>query len=288
MRPDSEVRISALVLLAISALSVLSVLSVFSLLSIPLFASASTSDIPPPVHGIQIYEYGKSINQSAGTEAAYEVQVQNTGVLDLTDVKLKSDKIPCEWFSTEAVSNSSKTLKFGEIVTLDYKLKIPADAAGEKVFSIIAYGSYGVGSVSDIKPVLLNITPQPNITPGPGTVSRPSSDEATTGICSANITETTETTESVEKSTSSSTSTFTPTSIPPTSPITGIIDATSKEIQNFTSLPEKAFSRVRAFVAYARADLSDMFADGLLLSQIAAVLFVIVLILVGARKILNI
>lgn len=119
----------------------------------------ASADVPPPVSGIEILEYENSIAQQAGTRSAYEVKVKNIGVLGLRDVRLEVEKIPAEWFS----SNATLDLEFGKVGTLKYELAVPEDASGLRAFSLIAKGSYGPGVVSDIEPIVLNALalPQP-------------------------------------------------------------------------------------------------------------------------------
>jgi hypothetical protein len=80
----------------------------------------------PPVSGIEISEYEDSLVQQAGTSGAYEVKVKNIGVLGLRNVKLESEKIPDEWFSSDA----SVDLEFGETGVLQYELAVPEAASG--------------------------------------------------------------------------------------------------------------------------------------------------------------
>jgi hypothetical protein len=118
----------------------------------------------PPVSGIEISEYEDSLVQQAGTSGAYEVKVKNIGVLGLRNVKLESEKIPDEWFSSDA----SVDLEFGETGVLQYELAVPEAASGLFAFSLIARGSYGAGIASDIQPIVLNVLvlPEPGATTG--------------------------------------------------------------------------------------------------------------------------
>ncbi len=115
--------------------------------------SESFSSVPPPIYGIDIVEYNSSIVQVAGTTQMYKVKVKNTGIMDLENIRLGSDRLDKEWF----YSNDTKDLKFGECDTLTYFLEVPKDVEDLYAFSLVVYGTHGINSISNTKLVALNI-----------------------------------------------------------------------------------------------------------------------------------
>jgi hypothetical protein len=107
----------------------------------------------PPIFGITIASYDSSIVQKVGSRQSHVVEIENTGVLELSGVTLMSEKIPPAWFSASSV----KILEFGKKVALHYTLDLPAGSQGEYVFSLIAYGEHGTEGVSYTRPVALRI-----------------------------------------------------------------------------------------------------------------------------------
>ena len=116
--------------------------------------AAIASDIPPPVYGIDIVEYENSVEQGAGTSVMYEVNVKNIGVLGLRDIVLEYDRLPEGWF----LSTDSIDLEFDKVGILSYYISVPEGESSFRAFSLIARGNYGVGEVTKIVPVALNVT----------------------------------------------------------------------------------------------------------------------------------
>jgi uncharacterized membrane protein len=112
------------------------------------------SDVPPQIYDVDIAEYDDSLTQAAGTTTTYEVEVENTGVMDM-EITLGAERIDSDWFS----SVGSVALKFQETATLTYDLRIPEDAEGMYAFSIVVFGSSGNAGVSNRKIVSLDVTP---------------------------------------------------------------------------------------------------------------------------------
>jgi len=152
-------------------------------------------------------------------------------------------------------------LEFGEVGVLEYELTVPAGISGLYAFPLIVRGSYGVGIVSDIKPVVLNIT----------TLAEPEVITTTT-TTEAKITET-ETITTITTSTTASTETTNPLVI-----LEKPIDM--PEILN----PEIVFSKFRAGVTRVRTTVKAILTNEMLLYKTAAVLFIAMLILAGISK----
>ena len=115
--------------------------------------SSAAVEIPPPIHGVEIFEYNDSLTQIAGITETYEVKVKNIGVVGLGEVKLGAERLEYGWFS----SNETASLEFKDVVTLRYSLSVPTDARGLYVFSIIAYGTSADTTVSNTGIVSLNV-----------------------------------------------------------------------------------------------------------------------------------
>ncbi len=255
MNSDTNSKISAGIGGSIGIASFLIILTLFTLFTLftPIISSA-TKDVPPPIYGIEILEYDYSLNQKPGTTETYEVKIKNIGILSLRDVKLEAEKIPEDWFSSDATID----LEFGEVGALKYELTVPVGISGLYAFPLIARGSYGVGIVSDIKPVILNATilTEPKIT----------TTTTTTEIKTAETTTTT---------TEPTTSTTAPTELQ--KPISVL------EILN----PEIVFSKFRAAVTRVRITIKAILTNEMLLYKTAAVLFIAMLILAGLSKAVN-
>jgi opacity protein-like surface antigen len=118
-------------------------------------AAASLVQEVPPVYGIEIYEYGRGISQSAGTSAVYLVRVRNTGVLELADARLYAEGLPTAIFQADPAR--TKPLKFGDTADMTYRLYVPAGFDGTYVFNVVAAASYGAGNTSHSKPVRLEV-----------------------------------------------------------------------------------------------------------------------------------
>jgi hypothetical protein len=124
-----------------------------SAFSVETFASSGQRDSMPPIFGLNISNYDSKVVQATATSGTYVVTVEDTGVMDLTGVTLKSDSIPPAWFSSETMAH----LSFGETADIKYTLSIPEAKEGDYVFTIIAYGEHGSEGVSDASPVSLTI-----------------------------------------------------------------------------------------------------------------------------------
>lgn len=231
---------------------------VLFLISLTLFTvvvSAAATEIPPPVSGIEIFEYRDSIVQQAGTNGTYEVKIKNIGVLSLQDIKLGAEKIQEGWFS----SDDAVDLEFGEIGVLKYELKVPESASDLDWFSLVVSGSYGAGTTSDIKPVVLNIVALPE--------------------ASITTTTTPETTKPVI-------------TLPPIIPILENLTETIDELKEklkakeLWTCPEIVFSKFRAVVTYARVTARTVLANEVLMYKTAAILFVVMLILAAGKKLI--
>lgn len=249
---DTNSKISAWSGGPIGLASFLITLTLFTLFTLftPIISSAA-KQVPPPVYGIEILEYDYSLNQKPGTTEAYEVKIKNIGVLSLRDVKLEAEKIPEDWFSSDA----SIDLEFGEVGALKYELTVPVGVSDLYAFSLIVRGSYGVDIVSDIKPVILNVTilTEPKIT-------------TTTTTIETERAETTTTTAAPAETTTPSTELRKPISV--------------SEILN----PEIVFSKFRAAVTRVRISVKAVLTNEMLLYKTATVLFIVVLILAGLSK----
>lgn len=214
--------------------------------------ASSLTETPPPVYGIEIYEYDRSIEQPVGATAVYAIKVRNTGVLDLTAVGLATERLPTVLF--QSTSLGSRVLKFGETAELYYKLLVPQGFDGTYTFSIVATASYGAGNTSHSKPVQLNVA--------------------------AGSTKSTTTTSNPG-----------PVSIDAILPmlVTGEAGKPSAGVQPGKALADIAetfFSKFRSGVEYARATASAAISDFAMLRTIAAALFAIVLLLIAVRIVL--
>jgi len=215
--------------------------------------SSGATDIPPPVSGIEIVEYKDSIVQEAGTAKAYEVKVKNIGVLTLNDVRLGAEKIPEGWFSSDDVVD----LEFEEVATLKYELTVPEGVSDLYWFPLVARGSYGVATVSDTAPVIVNVAaPEANVT----TTTAP---EAQLPLIPAPIISISEN-------------------------LTQLFDELkemlkSKELEDYSEI---VFSKFRAGVAYVRVTARAVLSDQLLLYKTIVVLLVVTLILATGRELI--
>lgn len=250
LSPFSTTQIFFLTLFLVSSMFVFTINSV-------------VAEIPPPVYGIEIFEYDDLLLHPAGTTKEYEVKVKNIGVLSLRDVKLGAEKISNNWFLSDSIAD----LEFEETGVLKYKLEIPESASGLHLFSLVVQGSYGVGMVSDIEPVVLNIlvSPESNITPA----------ITTTTMIETTITETVTTTTVVE---TAATTTTQP-------PIVSISDYLTNLTERVKSEGlEIVFSKFRAAVTYVRTSAKSILTNEALVYKTAAALFVLMLILTAIRK----
>jgi len=220
--------------------------------------SLAAKEVPPPIYDIEISEYDYSLNQNPGTTETYEVKIKNIGILSLRDIKLEIEKIPEDWF----LSDDTIGLEFGEVGTLEYELTVPAEISGLYVFPLIVRGSYGVGIVSDIKPVVLNIT----TLAGPNIITTTTTIE--TEIEAERDETTTTTTEPIE-----------------TTETTNPLVILEKPIDMLEILnPEIVFSKFRAGVTRVRTTVRAILTNEMLLYKTAAMLFITILILAGISK----
>lgn len=118
-------------------------------------AAASLAQEVPPVYGIEVYEYDRSISQEAGTSAVYLVRVRNTGVLDLAGARLYAEGLPTTMFQSD--SPLARPLKFGDTADMTYRLYVPAGFEGTYAFNVVAAATYGAGNTSHSKPVRLEV-----------------------------------------------------------------------------------------------------------------------------------
>lgn len=246
MNYNRNSKISTRTVGSIGIASFLITLTLFTLFTLftPII-SVAAGQVPPPIYDIEISEYDYSVNQKPGTTETYEVKIKNIGILSLRDIKLEIEKIPEDWF----LSDDTVGLEFGEVGALKYELTVPAGISGLYAFPLIVRGSYGVGIVSDIKPVVLNIT----------TLAEPKVITTTTTIETETITTiTTSTTVLTE----------------PEKPIS------MSDILN----PEIVFSKFRAGVTRVRTTVKAILTNEMLLYKTAAVLFIAILILAGISK----
>jgi len=239
-------------LFAVAAIAVVAVLAV----ALVFLSKASTAqEVPPPVYGIEIYEYDRTIQQAAGTTAVYAVKVRNTGVLELVGVRLSADRLPSVLFQPTTLG--AKLLKFGETAELNYKLSVPEGFDGTYAFSIVATASYGVGNVSHAKPVQLTVAA--------------ASAEATT-TTSGSVT---------QKPGEADVNAILPL-------IVGSVTERPSEgiplSESFSDLSELFFSKFRSGVEYVRTAASAIISDVVLLRNTAAALFIIMLFLIALQK----
>jgi len=241
-------------LFAVAAIAVVAVLAV----ALVFLSKASTAqEVPPPVYGIEIYEYDRTIQQAAGTTAVYAVKVRNTGVLELAGVRLSADRLPSVLFQPTTLG--AKPLKFGETAELNYKLTVPEGFDGTYAFSLVASASYGVGNVSHAKPVQL-------------IVEATSCKVATTATTSGSVT---------QKPGEVDVNVILPFIIGSVTerPLAGALPSKS-----FSDLAELFFSKFRSCVEYVRTTASSIVSDTAMLRTTAAALFVIVLFLIVIQK----
>ena len=253
MNSNRNSKISTRTVGSIGIASFLIALTLFTLFTLftPIISSAA-EQVPPPIYDIEISEYDYSLNQKPGTTETYEVKIKNIGILSLRDIKLEAEKIPEDWF----LSDDTIGLEFGEVGALEYELTVPTGISGLYAFPLIVRGSYGVGIVSDIKPVVLNIT----------TSAEPDIITTTTTIETETTTTITTTTTALTGTTAAPAEVQKPIDMP--------------EILN----PEIVFSKFRAAVTRIRTTVKAVLNNEMLLYKTAAVLFIAMLILAGISK----
>jgi len=235
-------------LFAVAALALIAMLAI----ALVFLSKASTAqEVPPPVYGIEIYEYDRNIQQAAGTTAVYAVKVRNTGVLELAGVRLSADRLPSVLFQSTTLG--AKPLKFGETAELNYKLSVPEGFDGVYAFSIVASASYGVGNVSHAKPVQLTVFPAGGKAATTTTV-KPGETGAGAILPMIAPGETKK------------------------APEPASLGAT------FADFSKLFFSRFRSGVEYVRTAASSIISDVILLRNTAAALFIIMLFLIALQK----
>ena len=116
-------------------------------------AGAVEGDTPPQIYDVGIVVYDDLLFQEAGTTATYEVTVRNTGVMDLSDVRLGMERLEEEWFS----SDDTAMLESGQEANLTYTLQMPEDSEGTHAFSLVVFASSGRTGISSMEIVSLNI-----------------------------------------------------------------------------------------------------------------------------------
>jgi len=242
--PESDGRLFAVA--AIAVVAVLAIALVF------LSKTSTAQEVPPPVYGIEIYEYDRNIQQAAGTTAVYAVKVRNTGVLELMDVRLSADRLPSVLFYS-MTPEDGRLLKFGETAELNYKLSVPEGFDGVYAFSIVASASYGIGNASHSKPVQLTVLPAGGKAATTTTV-KPGETGADAILPMIAPGETKKVPE--------------PASLGAT----------------FADFSELFFSKFRSGVEYVRTAASSIISDVVLLRNTAAALFIIMLFLIALQK----
>lgn len=246
-------------------------------------ASLVTAEIPPPVSGIEISEYSDSIIRQSGTIGTYQVEIKNIGILSLYDVRLEAEKLPEGWFSSS--SDPVAELGFGDIAILEYELAVPEGVSGLYAFSLITRGSYGVSTVSDIEPVVLNVLllPEPEV-----------GAETTTTTVPVTTTTTTTTTTAVETTTTIGITTPEGTTQPPivyiSEDLPEMIEQFKEKLKSGWSgylCSDTAFSKFRAAVTYVRTNIKAVLTDESLVYRTAFVLFAVMLVLMVVEKLMR-
>jgi hypothetical protein len=111
------------------------------------------ADTPPQIYDVGIVMYDYLLFQEAGTTATYEVTVRNTGVMDLSDVRLGAERLEEGWFSSDDIA----VLEAGQEANLTYDLQIQGGSEGMYAFSLVVFASSGRTGISNTKIVSLNI-----------------------------------------------------------------------------------------------------------------------------------
>ncbi|MCX6820474.1 MAG: hypothetical protein NT016_00770 [Candidatus Aenigmarchaeota archaeon] len=224
---------------------VLFVLAVISLSTASLVMfEAARAADVPPVYGIELYDYEHELHQEAGTASVHVVRVRNTGVLELAGIELSAGRLPTAIF--KAGTANKTILKFGETADITYSLDVPDGFDGTYAFSVIATASYGVGNVSHSKAVQLVVSP---------------------GGAAANTTTTTTAACQI--------------TLPDTGPVRPDVAAIGGRFAELAGVP---LSKFRVGVEYVRSGAASVISDEMLLSTVAAALFVIMLFLIAVQN----
>ena len=247
-----------------------SVLIGFFLILTPSMCDA-TSQVPPPIYGVEVAEHESSLTQIAGTTEAYELKVKNIGVIELGEIKLGVERLNPDWFS----SDETVSLKFEETAILTYDLEIPEDAEGLYAFSIVVFGTSGINTVSSSHIVSLNVVKSDTVPIG-GTTPTETTQMPTT------------------QPPTTTPSTHTPV-IYPTPSTTSTISKNQTVIEtNFTSLVEGfneisnyILSKFKSAVTRTRIFVGRVLTDMNILLSATIGLFAVLLILIVVRYIIS-
>lgn len=210
---------------------------------------AEAQDIPPPVYAVEITDYDGVIYQSPGTVKTYKVEVTNSGVMGLDLIRLGSDRLEKDWFST----TGSLMLEFEEKGELEYSIALPSGAEGQHVFFIVAYGSVAENQVSDKRIVVLNVGDE--------------EDFVGNDITATQEIETTD-------------------DIGPAGSGTGTTSVHTDDTQEEDPEPVGIFEGVRSRFESIRTALGQWFGDDLLMLELLTTVLIILLVIVLIRKLI--